>query len=395
MALQFDISISTEDSEIQRFLLDTSKSQKTVEPILDTGFYYPAKYTKELSGWEQPLELEFAASESWYIYKRTAPWPKEKIEPDFSDKLLGSHKINLILGVSVMLKSSFYLSLRKGIDEEKCKADMQALLDYTPKTEDQKEFETYIKDNVKTLQDGDYIIRAVITIIKTSEIKEIDVRERELLNKLFNTYELDGSIFLLGGNDYKYSTYIKDNDIFAWKGKYEELDKTPIITTPSVEISENDYKSDPGLKAKALTDLLDPFLDKLFPIPCGELKRKEYQFMTFPTWPEVKVEFKAIILEINCVRVTLYVPIIRIRTSELEFYVYFSIFKDAKKSVLMIAENCAKKAAIEAAVVGLILLNPGVALAQFESSFKSCVINDIMSCIDAGIYTIKIVGEWS
>lgn len=396
MSLQFDVKISSDDLEIQKFLLDATSLEKNIEPILDNGFYYPTIYKKGPLFPEQPHEFEFPASESWYIYRRVAPWPAGKVVPDFSDKLLGMHKVNIILAISVTIQAGFYLSLRDGISENDCKDDIEKLSNYAPANNDIHEFENYIKANLNFLKEDDYIIKPMLAISKTSPLRDVDVRQRDSLRELFSIpSKYDGHINLLEGGDYSFSSYVHDNDVFLWPGDIEALDKTPIQTIPIAEVTKAKYAADPGALGKIISGSMDPFLDKLFPAPCGPLKRKEYKLMTFPTWPEFKLEWKSITIKIGCVHITISVPILRIRLSELFFYVYFSIFKDAKASVLKIAENCAIKAAIEGAVVGLILLNPGVALEQFQSSFKSCVISDIMSCIDGGLYTIKVVGNWS
>jgi hypothetical protein len=63
--------------------------------------------------------------------------------------------------------------------------------------------------------------------------------------------------------------------------------------------------------------------------------------------------------------------------------------------IFKIAETCAIRSALGAAIIGIIMSNPAAAFASFNGLFKRCLEQEIKNCVNAGLLTIKEAGEWT
>lgn len=99
-------------------------------------------------------------------------------------------------------------------------------------------------------------------------------------------------------------------------------------------------------------------------------------------------------IRIGCSDIIISLPVIRIRNAQIVFYIYYSVPDDITQVLLKIMTVCATRAALEAAVLGVITSNPAVAIAVFNNQFKNCIQQEALKCINPGIMTLKETDEW-
>lgn len=400
MPLQFNNKFSFEDEQVQRFLFDETQSFLKIEPTLETDFYYPVNHIKDPIFNGETLNVVIQVLENWGVYKRLSPWLPSKTKPDHFDKYIGNQQVTVIKGLDVKINVSYYLSLNKNINQNDVQDDLNTLKNFVPNSSDVTDFEQYISNSLTTLTTNDFNLSTCIIIEKYGDgkLQDIQTQQRDELKRTYEKIDNNGRITAID-LETTLAEKSKDEGIFLWLDGEELKTKEIPNPLPSASYKATDLPTESWEEEAFLTGVitgpLSPILDKLLPKSCGEMERKEHKLFTLVSWPEFMLEFKEITIRIGCVQITVTVPVIKTRTSKIFFYVYFSVFVDAGKSAKRIAERCALKAAIEGSVVGLITLNPGVALAEFLESFKQCIIKDILSCTDAGIFTIKFSTDWA
>ena len=65
-------------------------------------------------------------------------------------------------------------------------------------------------------------------------------------------------------------------------------------------------------------------------VDCELMKPHQIKLLTFAIWPEFKFEFVPSIIPVGCVKITIYLPVLRIRLARLEFFVYYYLPENTK-----------------------------------------------------------------
>lgn len=129
-------------------------------------------------------------------------------------------------------------------------------------------------------------------------------------------------------------------------------------------------------------------------VKCGNMLRRDYKLATVSSWPEFKVEIVSKNIRIGCSTITIWYPKVYTRTTRLVAYCYISVPEKIWHTLGAIIEACAVRAALEAAVVGVILGNPAAAAASFEALFKRCIAEEAYNCLAPGLYINKERSNW-
>ena len=195
-------------------------------------------------------------------------------------------------------------------------------------------------------------------------------------------------ILLRLGNDDEgldWSSWVRENGINAEFVSVEEYYQSEPIQT---DLNNEGFVS----------DIIGDYLVKATgdgPCKIGKnTEEKRIHLLRLSKWPEIKVEWRRKKIKVGCSTITIKYPVFWKRESRLEYYVFWAIPKDVLYTAKIIAESCAKRSALKAAVLGLVLMNFAAALSAFVANFKSCVIEDIKSCVFPGIACEKRPTNW-
>lgn len=151
-----------------------------------------------------------------------------------------------------------------------------------------------------------------------------------------------------------------------------------------------------GVAAEAaIGGLLDRVTRVLVPSQCaGGFRRKDARMASVLASPEFKIEWRSATIRVGCARITIPVPIIRTRISNLICFIYYHQPTAADQAMAEIIRICAIRSALTGAVVGIVLGNPAAAMVTFKANFMSCLKEESFACLNPGVYVVKEAGPW-
>lgn len=124
----------------------------------------------------------------------------------------------------------------------------------------------------------------------------------------------------------------------------------------------------------------------------------KYQIATVASIPELKVTWITEDIEIGCgVWITISYPRLQTRTSRKILYATIGRPANSVPIAILHIEDCAKKAAILGAVVGIVLWNFAAAAATFQASFNECIkykASEFVSCLTPEIILATESEDW-
>ena len=121
----------------------------------------------------------------------------------------------------------------------------------------------------------------------------------------------------------------------------------------------------------------------------SNFKLQQWKIMTLLHIPEFKLIWRDHSFEIGCgVTVVLTLPVLQTRISELDLYAYARAPSDVGQYIERMIEDCAWKAALAGAVIGIVMANFASALAGFVGAFTDCIETktaDTIKCLIPGL----------
>lgn len=265
---------------------------------------------------------------------------------------------------------------------------------------DGEDLEAYMSGRVPADVDGGmYEIVPGYSLAKGEPLVELDVSQRQAL---FDAYgkgngesRVRTRIDALPGGDTSLAVWARQHNVeFKLLGREAVLEapshsSEPIFEVPATAGQPAGHAAD-GAIDQIITTLVDAIVDG----DCGVMNPHHVKLMTLLAWPEFKLEWRTKRIRIWRIRITIRYPAIRIRISSLVFYAYYSVPENVVLTAIAIADTCAKRAALESAIVGIVLSNLAAAIASFQPLFVGCVKTEITRCLYNGLTVVKEPGPW-
>jgi hypothetical protein len=136
------------------------------------------------------------------------------------------------------------------------------------------------------------------------------------------------------------------------------------------------------------------------PLECADYDLQNYPIAELLRYPEFKVIWRDVRIEIRCVTVVLTLPILQIRWSRIELYAYTRHPKNLGNLVESAIIQCIWEAAVAGAVIGVVMGNFAAALAAFQGIFTQCLedkFGQFISCMIPGlalIFEVVPADDW-
>jgi hypothetical protein len=132
----------------------------------------------------------------------------------------------------------------------------------------------------------------------------------------------------------------------------------------------------------------------------GQIRTDQWPLLTLAVWPEVKVTWKDVDINIGCgVHIVLRLPWIYFRTSRLDLWVYVRIPADVAADIDKIISTCLRNSALAPPVLAVALFDLPSAIGIFLGLFTDCVTSHAFktfSCMIPGLALITAVNppDW-
>lgn len=229
-----------------------------------------------------------------------------------------------------------------------------------------------------------FIVESSFAIQKNGALIEYP-EKRDAVLSLYTQPQVDTILHVFGDtslNDYftrrRYSTvFIRSENIYSL---------LPSPSDPHIIESTNPSDIDEVIREEATRQ------------DCNSSDRVLEQIATILSYPEFKQEWNWVVVKIGCVKTHLYLPKTYKRMTKEIMYAYSSHPSNINQIILDIVKGCVIKAAISAAVIGVILANFGAALAAFKALFIECIkfqTQEEIKCLLPGLIITKQPGPWS
>lgn len=377
MNLNFKASVDFENPEFQSFLFDKKSTNYNVDPVLEDNFSNLEADRRPNTDKPHNDNVLFFVREKYGLYQ--------------NNSLRGINKITVVYQQNIDITTVFWLSFKSGAVEDFMKECRSLFKKYNPNI-DGSNIEDFIAAKLDpNLDKSLFSIDTEIVIAKTSDKKEFNIDQRLALRGMyengvprshfeFENFKIEGGI----------NTWYHDTESKLIKIEPDELEKN---TSP--QISQEIQEVPKGKSEEMLTSILDGITSIIIPSQCHEMRREQPKLLTLLGWPEFKITWEPAVITVGCAHITIVYPKLHTRKSNLNLYIHYSLPVNSAQTLWLIVRTCAERAALEGCVMGIIVGNPGVALASFNALFKSCIESEIKNCFDAGILTLIESDGWS
>jgi hypothetical protein len=226
------------------------------------------------------------------------------------------------------------------------------------------------------------------------------IEHDDQLNKILGQYDgtTQGIVFPFpgqpGGNIHGDDGYFVRRKIGAYLVKKENIGHIPDVTTDPLHEAVNPTKP----PAQIIEDVAKTEGNEQ---GCGEdFDLQEFRIMELLAYPEFKVDWRNFSLTVGCITVIVTLPVLQIRTSEIDLYAYTRYPKNLGDYVVKAIVDCIIEAALAGAVIGVALGNFAAALEAFDALFTECLkdkFGQFISCMIPGLELITKVqgdGQW-
>ena len=389
MNTNLDASVNFEDPKLQEYIYDEKETDTLkLEPVSESGF------TNEPQ--DRRLNNFFPTYSQEIPFMVTEEWAVEEIILDSNGNQTGSiqsgiNLVDVVLGQKIKVNAEYWVYFKNGVSQE-AKVYGRSLLKSFDPQQHGDDLNAWIKANLNdVLKEDMFSIETCIHIDKNGSRQELNIDQRIALLTLFGEANGNarGNINVINGEG-EYSQWTESKNLKIRKvGESIKTDQSaPPITRNVREVEPPQQSED------VVNDIIDEITRVLVPSQCGKMRRQQHRLLDLFEWPEFKIEWKKIRIKIGCSKITISVPVLRVRISRIVFYVHYSLPVHIDRFVFKIAETCAIRSALGAAIIGIIMSNPASAFASFNALFKRCLEQEIKNCVNSGLLTIKETGKW-
>ncbi|HBV14283.1 hypothetical protein [Chryseobacterium carnipullorum] len=382
----FETKIDFTERKIQEFLFDKNQQNYQRSPTAKSGFFYSndkvANDHTINASYKQ--KVKYSVREFWCV-----------IQNNIS---VQNNPITIVYEQEVDINPEYLIYFKEGMSDESIAYAKNIISQYRFDTG--IDVEEWIESKLNILLTEDmFYIETSLNITKTGERIEFNTDQRYAFLRVYHLIDEDlekekpvkSQVHIIDDGDL--SHWQKESKTRLEKLKYEELILG--IIEPKQDPAIKEYPVNTAIpEAQKITDVLSAISSSLIPSDCGVMNFKTIKLLTLFNFPEFKVEMIDHRIRIGCSDIIISLPVLRIRNAQIVFYIYYSVPDDITQVLLKIMTVCATRAALEAAVLGVITSNPAVAIAVFNNQFKNCIQQEALKCINPGIMTLKETDEW-
>lgn len=384
-----ETSINFQNPIVQKYLAEKSNILPLkIEPTTETGFSNESQ--------DRLLNEFFPKVTQDVPFLMVEEWAVEEITVDDLGNTTGTiqsgiNNIDVVLSQAIDINVEYWLYFKDGISEDSKLLGRKLFNQFDPATNG-TDLNAWIKTQLNEILTEDmFILDTCVVLEKNGDRNELNIEQRLALLKLYGQAagEQRSEIHVIG--DESMTQWAERKNVKVRQiGEYiKESQSEPAVTRSVREIKK------PEQADNYADDIISQITTILVPSECGTMTDKKHKLLSLLAWPEFKIEWKTIRIKIGCTKISISIPVLRVRISELIFYVYYSLPVHIDRFIFKIAETCAIRSALGAAIIGIIMSNPAAAFASFNALFKRCLEQEIKNCVNAGLLTIKESGEWA
>jgi hypothetical protein len=238
-----------------------------------------------------------------------------------------------------------------------------------------------------------FLVRSSFTLTKKGQ-QTFDTKQRDALLALYNG-TAPGGIFVVPNED-NLSSYLKNSGINAVKIREEAVGRIPA--------PQQDGLHERGVSSINATQEIDKIIDDVVKteaqgLDCsGIVIREESRIATLLFWPEFKIDWVDVAIQVGCIRVVITIPVPRARISKKVLYAYVGHPTNLGQTVVDDLKVCIIKAAVAGAVIGIVLADFPAGLAAFVAVFNDCVAyaaGQLAACLIPGLEMLTESTAWT
>ena len=375
-----EFTVNVNDPQIADFLADRRELQIVRRANQPNGF--SEQYRRDNTVDRNTADVPFLMREFYRLKLNNVP--------------AGTVAAEVFLRQTLSFWVEYVLFLRDGLSQEVIDRAKTLVKEYDPNVV--PDLSAWMAEKLKEgwITESDVALLADIHIEKVGLPADVNTTQRDALFRLYDLeHPASGAPIHI----------LPEANFSRWANQRRatlELIDTEAVKANSPQIGREiaevdvDAAKEPGETAQGLlSSILDDVSRHILPTECaGGFRREELRMLSVLGWPEFKLEWQTISIRVGCATIQITVPVLRIRFANLVLFIYYHVPKTPDVAILTIVKNCAIRSALSGAVIGIVVGNPAVAIAAFQSFFVDCLRQDAFDCINPGLIMVKEVEGW-
>ncbi|WP_321285371.1 hypothetical protein [uncultured Sunxiuqinia sp.] len=394
--MNLDISIDFRKKEIQKFLIDEKDSNRNYQQNFDIPSGFELK-DEELDSRINPNpsqteEIPFLVTKRFAVEQALGDYDHHDCEVNSPKTRKGIIKIQEARTQILNLNCSYYLLLKSDLNQSVID-ECRRLFNLYNAT-DNPNIEDWILNNAnQEINSSMFKVISTMTLEKVGDIPTSRNKAQE--EALYEKYCRDRetrSVEVDINNDntrIPYSDWVKDSRL----GLIELDSKIYIEPEENSNVQDVDDPEDINVARQIGQEITDVIID----LDCKKdpgVKPYTKKILTLLRWPEFKIEWKRKTIKIGCSKITIVYPKLYTRTVSLVLYAHYVVPTNLGLIIRSALEKCAIVSALQGGVAGVVMGNLPVAIAVFQTSFKICMEEYLLSCIYPSLLLLKNKSEW-
>lgn len=348
MRIQLDYSPNLDTREVHDYILDPKNTNSLAEALPTQTGYTLTNTTK--SGTHE-MTFYSSVKEYYNVLKRNT--------------LVGNFDILVPVRQVIELQVDMHLLMKDDTPNELKQIIRHAFEKYDPAIDPIEYAEQQMGADITPDM---FMVLPSFTIRKKGA-PQLMTKQKEAILAMYDGTDTSGSTVDISDNENRTMP-----NFFHEKGLravYLKTENVGYIPSPP-----EDQLHEVAVADNSKTDVIDSILKQdTVGMDCTiyEVERIEKRIATLLLFPEFKIEWHQISIKIGCVRITFPVPILYARLSSKVLYAYVGKPNNVGKIFIAQVENCAIKAAVAGAVIGIVLGNFPGAIIAFKAVFTECI----------------------
>ncbi|WP_298671514.1 hypothetical protein [uncultured Sphingomonas sp.] len=381
MAIQRDHRIDLGSPEIQAFVLN-QQSQEWYERSIPPAGFSASGATPKLSGRidadpnARAIRMPFCLIETYDVLEGSAPG-----SPGVT---VGTFDVNVPSEQQVVVEVYADLFARDGIADAAKTAIIAAFDAFDPASgQDPDDYMATVLRADAGLQPSMFRTNLFARVRKGQVVEHTEERDRKLAPYRGAG---PGSVWDRSGAEHRLQG---DPGYFVQRRLSAKRVGTRLVSSVPVE-TPNPYRIEaPAAEFDRALDVVVNREAENASCSGDEYQIQKWKIATLLTFPEFMVVWRDLEINIGCgVHIVLSYPVLQIRWSDLTLYAFARYPSDLGKLIENAVTDCAWKAALAGAVIGVAMGNFASAIAAFKALFTECLkakFQDVITCMLPGL----------
>jgi hypothetical protein len=375
-SIQLNYGINLDRKEIYDFVLDPTRIDFPPDLPAEQG-YSVVQPAKPAGTHNLPL---FAAKREYYVVRQR-------------NNLVGNFSVVVFVEQPITATVSSYLLVRDTNVSQAQKDKIVAVFSQYDPTAEPDPIKYAIANMGGTdIKSEMFLVRTSYSLHKSGNA----IPHTEQRDKMIALYKgTGGGTFYLGQNE-NLSDFLQKAGIGVVKVGEETIGPLPPPSQDKVHERPVKNVNDTHEANAALDDIAKQATPTVEGCHFGP--RETRKIAAIFAWPEFKIDWVDVHVQIGCVSVIFSLPVLRTRLSTLVLYAYVVHVDNLGQLVLDMITGCIVKAAIIGAVLGVVFADFAAALAAFEAVFEDCIdfsLGQAAVCLAPGLALLVESTSWS